>query len=112
MVGAAVELGTVGLALCGLLVVAARDAGRPGNSSPIGLACLRTVGGLGLAAMAFLALRAEAPMAASIAAIGALPLLAGLVGSARGGRATLSMRGARPLDQRSDSRPAEERRAA
>ncbi len=81
MEGAAVELWTVGLALAAILVVAVRDAGRPGNCSPLGLACLRAVGGLGLVSMALVALRSGEPLAAMIAAAGAAPLLTGLLAS-------------------------------
>lgn len=69
-----------GLALALLVGLGARDVGRPGVASGPALLLLRAVGGLGLVAMAALALRADAPRAALVAAVAALPLLAGLTG--------------------------------
>ena len=110
---AVVELWMVGLALSAVLAVAARDVGRPGNASAIGLRCLRAVGGLGLAAMAFLALRAGHPLAALVAAAGAAPLVGGLVGSRRAGRLVRPSPASRDVSARADAAPAaEERRAA
>lgn len=109
------ELWTVGLALSALLVVAARDVGRPGNASAVGLLCLRAVGGLGLAAMALLALRYGRPQAAMVAALGAAPLLAGLVGSGRRrrlARPTVAAPGTATVGDPSYTAAARERRAA
>ena len=106
------ELAVLGLALSAFLAVSVRSAGRRRDSSPGGLACLRGVGGLGLAAMAILALRYGAPLAAAIAALGAVPLLRGLAGSARGAGATVSTRAHGPADHRSESISLDDRRAA
>ena len=106
------ELWMVGLALSALLVVAARDVGRPGNASAIGLLCLRAVGGLGLAAMAVLALRAGQPVAALVAGIGAAPLIGGLAG-ARRSRSAHPVRATAGAQTGADAPyAAEERRAA
>lgn len=105
------ELWMVGLALAALLVVAARDVGRPGNASGSGLLCLRAVGGLGLGTMAVLALRSGQPQAALVAAAGAAPLLAGLIASGRGRRLARPAALRRGAPAVADSRY-EERRAA
>jgi predicted lipid-binding transport protein (Tim44 family) len=113
-----VELWMVGIGLSALLVVAARDVARPGRSSAGALLCLRAVGGLGLGAMALVALRSGAPAAALIAMLGAVPLLAPLGRAAAGsrratqpeavGRAAMAATGSR----HDEAEPAEERRAA
>jgi hypothetical protein len=101
----------VGLALAALLVVAARDVGRPGNASGSGLLCLRAVGGLGLGAMALLALVSGQPQAALVAGAGAAPLLAALIASGRGRRLTRPAALMRDAPAIADS-GYEERRAA
>jgi hypothetical protein len=73
----------VGVALSALLVAAARDVGRSGRASEAGLAGLRTLGGLGLGVMAVLALSYGRPAAAAVAAVGAAPLIVGLMASER-----------------------------
>lgn len=73
------ELWMVGLALAALLGLSARDVGRPGRASTEGLLGLRLIGGVGLGAMAALALASGRPVAALVAGLGATPLLAGLV---------------------------------
>lgn len=73
------ELWMVGLALSSLLVVAARDVGRPGRASAAGLIGLRAIGGAGLGTMALLALASGRPIAAVVGGLGAAPLLGGLV---------------------------------
>jgi len=111
-----VELWMVGIGLSALLVVAARDVARPGRSSAGALLCLRAVGGLGLGAMALVALRGGAPAAALVAMLGAVPLLAPLGRAAAGSRratrpearASMAAVGSR----RDEAEPAEERRAA
>ena len=110
------ELWMVGLALAALLLLSARDAGRPGRASAEGLLGLRLIGGVGLGAMAALALAADSPTAALVAGLGAAPLLSGLV-------VPLLRRGRAPLaaaphettvlpDPRYAAPVAEERRAA
>ena len=76
---AVVELWMVGLALAALLVLSARDVGRPGRASAEGLLALRLIGGAGLGATAALALASGSPTAALVAGRGAVPLLSGLV---------------------------------
>jgi len=110
-----VELWMVGLALSALLVVAARDVGRPGNASAAGLLGLRAVGGLGLGAMALLAVGAGHPIAALVAGLGAAPLLAGLTAAALRKRRARPSAPARATTVFADPRhagAAEERRAA
>ncbi len=86
------QLWMVGLALSVLVAVAAWDVGRPGNASPSSLLALRAIGGLGLVAMAALALSFGAEEAAGVAALGAAPLIFGLLRNTRAGR----RRGQRP----------------
>lgn len=109
------DLWIVGLALSALLIVSARDVGRPGRASAEGLLGLRVIGGLGLGAMALLAGASGEPIAAMVAGLGAAPLLAGLAAPlARRSRARLS-EPARETVVVPDPRyaaPVEERRAA
>ncbi len=103
-----------GLALALLVALGARDVGRPGVTSGPALLLLRAVGGLGLVAMAALALRAGSPEGALVAAVAALPLLAGLTGGMLRARpevrtARLAVARARPP---AAARQAEERREA
>jgi hypothetical protein len=110
-----VELWMVGLALSALLVVAARDVGRPGRASAAGLAGLRAVGGTGLAAMALLAIASGHPIAAAVGALGAAPLLGGLVAPLlrrRLARTVAPARAGATLTGTRYAAPAEERRAA
>lgn len=60
------------------LMWSAWDVGRPGRASGGALLLMRSVGGLGLLAMAAHALNTDATAAAGVAAAGALPLIAGL----------------------------------
>lgn len=109
------ELWMVGLALSALLVVSARDVGRPGRASAAGLAGLRIVGGAGLGAMAVAALVYGHPMAALVAGLGAAPLLAGLLLPATRRARVRAPAAARETTVMPDPRhaaPAEERRAA
>ncbi len=69
-----------GLVLSALVGVAARDVGRPGRASAPALLVLRSVGGLGLVAMAALSVRVGSPGGALVAILAAVPLLAGLTG--------------------------------
>jgi hypothetical protein len=105
----------VGLALSVLVAVAAWDVGRPGNASPSALLALRAIGGLGLVAMAALALSFGAEQAAGVAAVGAAPLIFGLMRGARAADAevTVATPAAPPADGAADA-PADEqeRRAA
>ena len=109
------ELWMVGLALAALLVVSARDVGRPGRASAEGLLGLRAIGGLGLGAMAVMAVGSGHPIAAVVAGLGAAPLLAGLAAPlVRGRRVRLLAPVPRTVvvpDSR-DASPVEERRAA
>ncbi len=72
----------LGLALAVLLAVSAWDVGRPGRAERSALLLMRTVGGLGLIAMAALALEAGSYLGALVAAAGAAPLLLGLLAGA------------------------------
>ncbi len=72
----------VGLALAALLALSAWDVGRPGRAERSALLLMRAVGGLGLIAMAALALQAGSDFGALVAAAGAAPLLLGLLGGA------------------------------
>ena len=74
---------TATLALPALLAWAAWDVGRPGRASAPALLTMRAVGGLGLTTLAALALDADAPQGALVAAAGALALLGGLLGRLR-----------------------------
>jgi hypothetical protein len=60
------------------LMWSAWDVGRPGRASGGALLVMRSVGGLGLLAMAAHALDTGATVAAGVAAAAALPLIAGL----------------------------------
>jgi hypothetical protein len=93
-----------GLALALLVALGARDVGRPGVASGPALLVLRAVGGLGLVAMAALALRADSPEGALVAAVAALPLLAGLTGGLL--RARPETRTARLVVARAQAPPA------
>ena len=74
---------TAGLALSALLAWAAWDVGRPGRATGPAPITMRAVGGLGLMALAALALQADAPLGALVAAVGAAGLLIGLLGRIR-----------------------------
>jgi hypothetical protein len=56
--------------------------GRPGRAERSALLLMRAVGGLGLIAMAALALQAGSDVGAVVAAAGAAPLLLGMLGGA------------------------------
>ncbi len=100
------EMWMVGLALTALLAVAARDVGRAGTASGPGLLCLRGVGGVGLAAMALVALRGGHPEAALVAALGAAPLAGSLVSAAHGWRERRRVEMVRETRARGESIPA------
>jgi hypothetical protein len=72
----------LGLALAALLALSAWDVGRPGRAERSALLLMRAVGGLGLIAMAALALQAGSDLGALVAAAGAAPLLLGLLAGA------------------------------
>ncbi|HMO00131.1 MAG TPA: hypothetical protein PKD59_12020 [Miltoncostaeaceae bacterium] len=72
----------LGVALAVLLAWSAWDVGRPARAERSALLLMRTVGGLGLIAMAALALEAGSDLGALVAAAGAAPLLLGLLGGA------------------------------
>lgn len=72
----------LGLALAVLLAVSAWDVGRRGRAERSALLLMRAVGGLGLIAMAALALEAGSDLGALVAAAGAAPLLLDLLGGA------------------------------
>jgi hypothetical protein len=72
----------LGLALAALLALSAWDVGRPGRAERPALLLMRAVGGLGLIAMAALALEAGSDVGAVVAAAGAAPLLLGMLGGA------------------------------
>ena len=72
----------LGLALAALLALSAWDVGRPGRAERSALLLMRAVGGLGLIAMAALALQAGSDLGALVAAAGAAPLLLGMLGGA------------------------------
>ena len=76
------DLWMLGLALAALLALSAWDVGRPGRAERSALLLLRSVGGLGLIAMAALALQAGSDLGALVAAVGAAPLLLGMLGGA------------------------------
>ena len=67
----------LGLALAALLALSAWDVGRPGRAERSALLLMRAVGGLGLIAMAALALQAGSDLGALVAAAGAAPPAAG-----------------------------------
>lgn len=108
----------LGLALAVLLAVSAWDVGRPGRAERSALLLMRAVGGLGLIAMAALALEAGSDLGALVAAAGAAPLLLGLLGGAvrepRRGRApgTPTTPRVRPAERAQVVTDGEERRAA
>jgi len=81
-----VQLWMVGGGLVVVLAWSVWDLGRAGRTSAPALGTLRAVGGLGLLAMAIEALIAGYPVAATIAALAATPLAAGLAAGARRGR--------------------------
>ncbi len=104
-----------GLALAALVALAARDVGRPGRAEGAALLMMRAVGGLGLVAMAALALRAGSPEGALVAAVAACPLLIGLTGGilrARPERAEAPVELRRHDAPAAEAAPDEERRAA
>jgi hypothetical protein len=72
----------LGVALAALLALGAWDVGRRGRAERSALLLMRAVGGLGLMAMAALALEAGSDLGALVAAAGAAPLLLGLLGGA------------------------------
>lgn len=76
------DLWMLGLALAALLALSAWDVGRPGRAERPALLLMRAVGGLGLIAMAALALEAGSDLGALVAAAGAAPLLLGMLGGA------------------------------
>jgi len=76
------DLWMLGLALAALLALSAWDVGRPERAERSALLLLRAVGGLGLIAMAALALQAGSDLGALVAAAGAAPLLLGMLGGA------------------------------
>ena len=103
----------VGLALSVLVALAAWDVGRPGNASPLALLALRAIGGLGLVAMAALALSFGAEQAAGVAALGAAPLIFGLLRGTRAADAEVTV--ATPVAPAADAAARadeQERRAA
>lgn len=72
----------VGAGLAALLAPAAWDVGRPGRVEPSALLALRAIGGLGLTALAALALQSGATAGALVAGAGAAPLLLGTLAGA------------------------------
>lgn len=106
----------LGLALAALLALSAWDVGRAGRAEPSALLLMRAVGGLGLIAMAALALQAGSGAGAMVAAAGAAPLLLGMLGGAlreprqKAVPRQVEARGERPVEP--ESAPSEERRAA
>jgi hypothetical protein len=110
------DLWMLGVALSALVVLGVWDVGRPGRAEPSAQLFLRAVGGLGLVAMAGLALQAGSSAGALVAAAAAAPLLLGLLGGAL--REPRQKPVARPStahrerEQAPAPRPAEERRAA
>ena len=85
-----------GVGLAVVLAWSARNLGRAGRTSASGLVTLRAVGSLGLLAMAVEALLTGFPVAASVAALAAAPLMAGLaVDARRARRARTAAHGAR-----------------
>ena len=108
----------LGLALAALLALSAWDVGRPGRAERSALLLMRAVGGLGLIAMAALALQAGSDLGALVAAAGAAPLLLGMLGGAlREPRRSATPRSVpaprvRPAEAEAAARADEERRAA
>jgi hypothetical protein len=108
----------LGVGLAALLALSAWDVGRPGRAEASALLLMRTVGGLGLIAMAALALQAGSDLGALVAAAGAAPLLLGLLGGAvREPRRSQAPRPvpaprARPVEAQAAAAADEERRAA
>ena len=103
----------LGAALAALVALGVWDVGRPGRADPSALLLLRSVGGLGLVAMAALALQAGSSAGALVAAGAAAPLLLGLLGGAlREPRETPVARPSLSHREQAPPPPAEERRAA
>jgi hypothetical protein len=110
-----VTLWIVGLVLSLLAGASAWDTRRAGRASAPAMLALTAIGGGGLAAMAALALTDDAPMAALVAAVGAAPLLGGLLAGLRRARPAALSEAARAVPRPGqDHRPAApaERRAA
>ena len=113
------DLWMLGLALAALLALSAWDVGRPEKAERSALLLLRAVGGLGLIAMAALALQAGSDLGALVAAAGAAPLLLGMLGGAlreprrsAPARAVPAPRVPPAVRPQAETRPDEERRAA
>jgi hypothetical protein len=113
------DLWMLGLALAALLALSAWDVGRPEKAERSALLLLRAVGGLGLIAMAALALQAGSDLGALVAAAGAVPLLLGMLGGAlreprrsAPARAVPAPRVPPAARPQAEARPDEERRAA
>ena len=106
----------LGLALAVLLALSAWDVGRAGRADRSALLLMRAVGGLGLIAMAALALQAGSGAGAMVAAAGGAPLLLGMLGGAlREPRQKAVPRPVESRDERAadhEGAPSQERRAA
>jgi len=105
----------LGVALSALVALGVWDVGRPGRAEPSALLLLRAVGGLGLVAMAALALQAGSSTGALVAGAAAAPLLLGLVGGALREPREKPVADAPATDRERKAPaplPAEERRAA
>ena len=109
------HLWMLGGALSALVALGVWDVGRPDRADPSALLLLRAVGGLGLVAMAALALQAGSKAGALVAAATAAPLLLGLLGGVLREpreKPVADAAAARPEREAPTPLPTEERRAA